>query len=135
MIMLCIVFLEAFLINSSTFYYCCCCCYCDWLRWIRRLTFDPFRGRPGARARVVHKKPKQNENRIKRERNTFVQSQAIFIVAFLLPLPIWNFHSGDSFGCGTQLHRRVMADRSLSAAGDGGATFDFIIQNDESMSF
>jgi hypothetical protein len=43
---------------------------------------------------------------------------AIFIVAFLLPLPIWNFHSGDSFGCGTQLHRRVMADRSLSANGE-----------------
>ena len=35
----------------------------------------------------------------------------IFVIAYLLPLRIWIFGSHiDTFGSGTQLHRRVMAD-------------------------
>jgi hypothetical protein len=38
----------------------------------------------------------------------------VFIVAFMLPLKIWNFQTGESFGCGTQLHRRITIDQTLS---------------------
>jgi hypothetical protein len=39
---------------------------------------------------------------------------AVFGIAYLLPLRIWIFGSHiDTFGSGTQLHRRVMADPEL----------------------
>jgi hypothetical protein len=41
----------------------------------------------------------------------------IFVIAYLLPLRIWNFGEHvDTFGSGTQLHRRVMADPALHRA-------------------
>merc|ERR1712118_254995 len=42
----------------------------------------------------------------------------IFIIAYLQPLKIWNFQTGETFGCGTQLHRRVMMDYKLYASAD-----------------
>ena len=45
-------------------------------------------------------------------------SAVIFIIAYLLPLKIWNFKSGETFGCGTQIHRRVMTDHSLYVSAD-----------------